>query len=98
MDNTRTLRDSDVPTAAIESVERMTSELVDSLIADFISGLVKKGGTIDQPGIDMLKGVVTNRATVTMKIGIKVDTGLVSDLQIPIIPLNQASIQSFGVE
>lgn len=92
MDNTRTLKDNEVPEEAVKSVEQMTAEMVDGIVDDFLEQLNQKGDTIDQKGIDMLKGVVKNRTKITLKIALKVDVDLVNDLMIPIRDLNQSTL------
>ena len=98
MDNTRNLKDIEVPAAAVESVKKMTVEIVNNLVGDFIKELNLKGKTIADDNIDMLKGVVLNRTVITLKVKAAVDLGLVGDMKIPIVDLDQVSLQGFGAD
>ena len=92
MENTRTLKDSEVPELAKTSVELMTAEMVDGIVGDFLKQLQLKGSTIDQDGIDNLKKIVKNHAKITLKIALKVDMDLVNDLQITVRDLKQSML------
>ena len=92
MENTRTLKDSEVPELAKTSVESMTAEMVDGIVGDFLKQLQLKGSTIDQDGIDNLKKIVKNHAKITLKIALKVDMDLVNDLQITVRDLKQSML------
>ena len=92
MENTRTLKDSEVPELAKTSVELMTAEMVDGIVGDFLKQLQLKGSTIDQDGIDNLKKIVKNHAKITLKIALKVDMDLVNDLQITVRDMKQSML------
>ena len=96
MDNTRNLKDSEVPKAAIDSVAEMTEKIVDELVKDFIEELNHKGKTINPDNIDMLKGIVLNRASISLKIKAGVTLDLVEDMKIPLVDMDQVSLQGFG--
>lgn len=95
MENTRTLKDEEVPQEAVESVHEMTKEMIDGIVSDFLEQLQLKGLTLDQKGINQLKTQVRENSRITLKISMKVDIDLVHDLEIPIRDANQASIGSF---
>lgn len=96
MDNTRNLKDTEVPLAARESVNDMVSMIVDNLVNDFIKELNQKEQTIEQDGIDTLTGIVNNRVSITLKIKAAVNLDLVEDMKIPIISIDQVTIQDFA--
>jgi hypothetical protein len=96
MDTTRNLKDGEVPTEASDSVAEMTEKIVDELVKDFIEELNHKGKTINPDGIDMLKGIVLNRASISLKIKAGVTLDLVEDMKIPLIDMDQASLKRFG--
>lgn len=89
MENTRTLKDNEVPREAVKSVNGMIDEMVDGIVTDFLDQLSKSGKTLEPDGIYMLTGVVKNQAKITLKISLKVDIDLVGNLQIPIHNVNQ---------
>ena len=96
MDNTRNLKDNEVPAAAIESVENMANKIVNELVDDFVKELNMKRKTISPEGIDLLKGVVSNRVSITLKITAKVNIDLVNDMKIPVVDMDQVELKEFG--
>lgn len=98
MDTIRTLKGGDVSEQARKSVEKMITEIVDSLVDDFISELNQKGQTINPEGIAELRGVVDNRVSITLKIKAAVNIELVEDMKIPVLNINQADLQEFAGE
>lgn len=95
MENTRSLKNNDVPKDAIHSVETMTRELGSSLVKDYVAGLKRIGETIDNNNISDLSEHVISHAKITMKISIKVDDTVLNTLDIKTQPINQSGFNEF---
>ena len=95
MDNTRNLSGTDVSKEAIASVESMTLELANSLVKDYINSLKQTGKTLDVNSIDRLTKHVVSNATISMKIGLKVNAKIINDLGIQMQEVNQSGFNGF---
>ena len=95
MDNTRNLSGIDVSKEAIASVESMILELANSLVKDYINSLKQTGKTLDVNSIDRLTKHVVSNATISMKIGLKVNAKIINDLGIQMQEVNQSGFNGF---
>ena len=95
MDNTRNLSGTEVSKEAIASVESMTLELANSLVKDYINSLKQTGKTLDVNSIDRLTKHVVSNATISMKIGLKVNAKIINDLGIQMQEVNQSGFNGF---
>lgn len=98
MDNVRNLKNSEIPESAINSVKSMVEDLADALVRDYKLGLNRDNLTISDSDLNTIKSFVVSNVGITMKISLKVDTRIVNDLNIAILPDDQSSITGFNAQ
>ena len=93
-----TLTDWEVPSNAKDSVQFITEDLTSQIVKDFQDRLRQDGLKISPSDVQRLASHVQQVSGITLKVSVKVDRKMMSDLMIEPQPLTQVSFSEFEKE